>query len=31
MEATDKIGMKLNSFARSLSDITSQFCLGGKA
>ena len=31
MEATDQIGMKLNSLARSLSQITNQFSLGGKA
>ncbi|MFT9597192.1 methyl-accepting chemotaxis protein [Mesobacillus sp.] len=31
MEATDAIGIKLNSLAKSLSDITSQFSLGGKA
>ncbi|WP_102261099.1 methyl-accepting chemotaxis protein [Mesobacillus jeotgali] len=31
MEATDAIGMKLNSLAKSLSEITSQFRLGGKA
>jgi methyl-accepting chemotaxis protein len=31
MEATDAIGMKLNSLAVSLSEITNQFSLGGKA
>jgi methyl-accepting chemotaxis protein len=31
MEATDAIGMKLNSLAESLSEITNQFSLEGKA
>lgn len=31
MEATDQIGMKLNSLAKSLSEITNQFSLEGKA